>query len=609
MQILKMSYNKALLTLLMIILCSTAFCQESKEIRKIDFSGNSSLSNSILKELITLQKSTRKDPSYYSTDIYEEDKDRIKSLYQREGYLYVEILAPSFTTFKKDKINITFNIKENTPVRINEVKFTVNQDKKLQHYFKPGQIRKISKQLNTRKGRIFKDQDIYDDDVNISKQFEDKGFPYVKINPVIKVDSENKLADINWEINTGNLCYFGDVNFVGSTELKEKKLRKQVAFEKGDVFSRDEIERTQDNFYNLGIYRIASTKSIFTNDQPDTIQTMVTLKEAPRLSSKWGLGYGRETKLRVFGQITFLRFLGGSRRAELYGKHSAIEPYDFNLRLIQPALYSPNSQLILSPYVSKQNEPGYTLQKTGGSITILQKISKNLNMSLGYQHEQVNLDTTSIADLPENETLESFYNKAGFNYGFTFSNALPQFDPTEGIFLAANVKTNGMYSNTDYAFYKFIAEVRRYKLIKHGWIIATKLKTGTIITPSSTKTVPVEERFFSGGSQSVRGYNRQEIGPKDENGQPIGGNTIFEASIENRISLFRKTGIGMVIFSDIGNVWQDDLYLDFRDLYYTIGAGLRYKTPIGPIGIDVARPVFRNTNNGWLFYINIGHSF
>lgn len=597
------------------IILAYVFClsllqaQSDAELKKIRFKGNISVSNSQLQDAISLKKSKRSDKSFFSNSVYKQDVTKVIELYQRFGFLNAEVADAELKYSRKGKVSVTFNVKENDQIRVGDVQFRINGSQSLDEFFATYKSRKLIKTLSARKGKVFRDAAVYEDDVLISQSFENIGYAYVKVEPIIDVDVENKLASIIWEVDTRDLCFFGDITFIGQTKVRQKILDKQVVFDKGDIYNPRKIELTQHNLYNIGVYRIASTKTVRSEEQRDSIATLVNLREAPRLTSKWGAGYGKETNVRVFGQFTYLHFLGGARRAELNMNHSAIEPYDFKLNLIQPSFYSPKSQLILSPYISKENEQGYSLEKKGASITILQKISKRSNMSLGYLNEKVDLDTTSVGDIPDASELQSAYNKAGLTFGFTYTNTQPIFDPIGGIYLAANVKTNDFFKKGPYSFNKFLGEFHKYHLLKYGWVLALKLKAGTILTNSSTEFIPIEERYFGGGSQSIRGYNRQDIGPQDANGQPIGGNTIFEMSIENRILLLPRYGVGMVLFMDLGNVWEQSSYFDAKDLLYSAGVGLRYSTPIGPIGIDLAKPIIKDTGKPWQFYFSIGHSF
>ena len=112
--------------------------------------------------------------------------------------------------------------------------------------------------------------------------------------------------------------------------------------------------------------------------------------------------------------------------------------------------------------------------------------------------------------------------------------------------------------------------------------------------------------FYSGGSNSVRGWMRQELGPTDEQGIPTGGSTLFEGSVEWRQRFIGS--FGGVAFLDFGNVWQEEYAFKPSEIRYAAGVGMRYRTPIGPMRFDIARPVF-DEENTWQWHLSVGHAF
>jgi len=155
-------------------------------------------------------------------------------------------------------------------------------------------------------------------------------------------------------------------------------------------------------------------------------------------------------------------------------------------------------------------------------------------------------------------------------------------------------------------FFRALAEFKTYFGLRKGTVVALKAKIGGIKRMDDESFIPIEERFFAGGSHSVRGWSRSDLGPHDEFGTPIGGNSLLEGSVEVRFDLGRK--MKFTLFSDAGNVWEDSFKYHISDLHYAAGAGLKMKTPIGPVGIDFARPVF-DAEKGWQMHFNIGHTF
>ncbi len=146
---------------------------------------------------------------------------------------------------------------------------------------------------------------------------------------------------------------------------------------------------------------------------------------------------------------------------------------------------------------------------------------------------------------------------------------------------------------------------RTYRQIG-DFTLAFKLMAGGIKSSDSSKFIPVEDRFYSGGSNSVRGWNRAELGPKRESGTPLGGSSILESSFEVRFPLFWR--LSAVAFVDAGNTWREEYTYRLNELAYAVGPGLRIETPIGPIRFDVGFPV-RNDKKTPQFFISVGQAF
>jgi translocation and assembly module TamA len=139
------------------------------------------------------------------------------------------------------------------------------------------------------------------------------------------------------------------------------------------------------------------------------------------------------------------------------------------------------------------------------------------------------------------------------------------------------------------------------------YVAALRVATGSILGAGSVPDVPADRRFYAGGGGSVRGYAYQGVGPKDANGQPTGGLSLAEASVEMRIGI--TDTIGIVPFVDAGAVSEED-YPDFSGTKVGAGLGLRYLTPFGPLRLDAAVPVNPDPDDpDFAIYAGIGQAF
>jgi len=164
---------------------------------------------------------------------------------------------------------------------------------------------------------------------------------------------------------------------------------------------------------------------------------------------------------------------------------------------------------------------------------------------------------------------------------------------------------NGYFFGGDYSYIRLWSDFRTYQ--KAGdLVMAFRLMAGGIHSSDESNFIPVEDRFYSGGSNSIRGWSRSQLGPKRESGSPLGGKSIFESNIELRYPLFWR--LGGVAFFEAGNVWEEEFKYKLNDLGYAAGAGLRLETPIGPVRFDVGLPLW-NEKKSPQFFISVGQAF
>ncbi len=194
---------------------------------------------------------------------------------------------------------------------------------------------------------------------------------------------------------------------------------------------------------------------------------------------------------------------------------------------------------------------------------------------------------------------------SGYILGCIWDSSWPKFNPEKGIFAAFNYKINGTSIDADYPYNKLLVDVRRYSKFSRA-VLAYRIKIGGIVPNNPDSFIPQEERFYSGGSISVRGWYRSELGPLDENQDPLGGNSLLEGSLEARLPL--QGSFSWAIFLDAGNVWETSYTYKLDEIRYSLGTGLRFSTPIGPVRLDAAWPIDEVEKSAKIF-IDVGHAF
>jgi len=188
-------------------------------------------------------------------------------------------------------------------------------------------------------------------------------------------------------------------------------------------------------------------------------------------------------------------------------------------------------------------------------------------------------------------------------------------NPHRGTIGSIHYEHAGRFLGGSYRFDELLAEGRLFVPIGKTVVLANRFRIGTVLA-GDFNDMPFSERYFLGGSTSVRGWGRFELSPLDLNGFPVGGRSLAEGSSELRFPIHNK--LSGVAFVDAGNVWSASRTFDLGDLRYAVGPGLRYLTPIGPIRVDLGlqmNPIPGLVVNGvpetrhWRVHFSIGQSF
>ena len=336
---------------LLIILSFQGYGQEDHVIKKIKFHGNEPIPGEVLlnqmnsrgETLIEKLKFWEKEP-VLSTFMLKEDVERLRTFYQRNGYLNPEVTYN--INRKKKKATIHINIETGEPVVINDVTYSeVTEGEKTDI------LSGVIKNQPFNSGDRFEDSRILKYEAAIRKEFHDNGYPFIEVKRELDVDTTVGKVDIHYDINPQEKAYFGETTIEGDSLVKESFIRKQLKFNPGDVYSQEKIEQTQQKLFNTDVFNYAVIRPQKNQIKQKKVPIYVELEELPPWSLEAGLGYGTEDRLRVSARLTKLHFLGGARKFVFTGKRSHFYPVSLETKLIQPNLFTDNLNLILNPFI------------------------------------------------------------------------------------------------------------------------------------------------------------------------------------------------------------------------------------------------------------------
>jgi len=591
---------------LLLLLPGQLFSQLRYRIDEVDIQGNTSFSSTDLQEYAFIatpswfeENIMSAEPSFYTEGLEAQVYTQLKNFYQKEGFLQAQVSKPIVTLDEENRTaSLRIELAENKAVLVGAVKVAFVDSAPVGSLNFDSLVAASHISWNLKAGMRFRDELATMDQSELSTIFARNGFPYARVTPELTVLSGDSVVDIRWLIDSRKRATFGAVNIEGNNKTPEDVILYRLDFQPGDVYDISKIKRTQHDIFNLSVFHGVNCKAQLGGGEPEVLPITVRVQEAPTITTKFGVGYGKEDKFRVFGNLQWLRFMGGARSLDFFAKHSALEPYHMSVTFTQPDFPFRLAKFVLNPYALKEVEPSYTATRLGSNVALKRDFFENLEVSTTYTYERV--DQLSNAEGSENDS----YRKSSVGLLFLNDASRPLFDPIRGWNVSGGVSYTRILS-FDSTFFNTGVDVRRYFDPFGGTIVAAKLKT-SLIFPIGAGNVPLEERLYSGGATSVRGFPRSSLGPVDANGIATGGNTLLEASLEFRIPV---AGIlGLVGFCDAGNVWQEPATYRISELRYAAGAGVRLKTPVGPVRFDVAKPIFEG--DGEIeYYFTLGHAF
>jgi len=582
---------------------------EGLPLRAVHFTGNHHFPDALLKEQVFqlapggLQRLIfwRKPPAFRE-NLLQRDVTGLVRFYQREGFLGIRI-SPDIENQAGGDVVLTYDIAEGARVIIDSVTIQALDDEETVRRV----LQKAKLKLTSKPGNGFRDEDVQADMAALTTAFTNEGYAYARmlVRPLLSADQLS--ARIIYEISPGPACYFGPVTIHGDTLIRPATLQRQIAFKPEQRYSQEKLQKTQRQIYQLGIYQFVTVKVAMDTTPERILPVSVQLRAAPAWTIKLGAGYSYEDRFRTFVDLRKLNFLHGARRLNLYLKYSYLEPWHVDIKMTQAAFPGPSATLIFNPFFRRQREPGFTIDRTGANVAYQQRFATNTDGFLRYTLEQNYLKVSSMT---REQALDSsniaLYQKSTVTLGMARDNSLPIFNPQKGLFTAATLTWTGIGFRSDFHYFKLLLEGRHYRKLRHTLILATRIKFGSMQPLRQDRFTPIEDRFYAGGSNSVRGWPYAGLGPKSSSNAPLGGNSLLELGSECRFPLIGP--FSGVLFLDLGNVWSRVNGQRLDQLQAAAGTGLRYRTPIGPIRLDFGWPLAAG-NLPMQVHLSIGQAF
>jgi outer membrane protein insertion porin family len=506
----------------------------------------------------------------YKEEMTKVDRDIIADQYYNEGYIQVSVKGPVVNLLPdKKSIELLYEIEEGKQFFVGklDVSGDILKDKQ-----------GLLNSMTLHAGDVFSRKVMREDMLRINDLYADTGFAYVNVTPETQVDEQANKVDIVYDIEQGIKARIGHINISGNTRTRDKVVRRQVKLAEGDTYSASLVKDSRRKINNLGYFDEVN----LTTRKGDDLSLMdidIDLKERPTGSFSIGAGFSSVDGLMLQGAVSQDNFLGRGLRLDLSGSLGGSRTV-YRVGLLDPYFLDRDLALGFDIYDTEREWTDFDRETTGGDIKLGLPITDDIRSFFVYRYEKKNI--TNVDDDASFTIREQEGKHTLSSISASLSRNTTDFrpDPSRGNISELGIEYAGI-GGTE-RFVKYTADHRYFYPLPWQMVFSAHGRIG-YIQEIGDKSIPLDERFFLGGMNSLRGFQSREVGPRDPlTGDFFGGSKEAVFNLELFFPLVKDMKMKGLVFFDTGNAWATDESM-FSDMRYSVGAGISWNSPMGPL--------------------------
>jgi outer membrane protein insertion porin family len=511
------------------------------------------------------------------------DLDRIRAYYLDNGFLDIAVEEPEIQLdTERKKLRILIRVEEGPQYRIRELHI------KGTSLFSEAEIRS---RIKSRAGGIFSREAMQGDVVAITDRYAERGYLFADVAPVTDIHRADHMVDVVLEITEGRQAFINRIEITGNARTRDKVIRREIRLVEGDVFNSLLLQRSRRDLQNLGYFeevKLDTRRAV----AADKVDVTVELKEKPTGAFTIGGGYSSVDGPLAAASISQSNLFGLGKRVSIRGqvgtranRYEAVysDPHFLDTDwLTEVRAYDVQTRF--------RTNQGFNQNTRGASLTVGHALLEEIFGSLTYSFQRVQIkDLEATAPfLVRRQAEESGGVSTTSALIFSLSrDTRDSFtEPTRGLRAAASFQYAGGFLDADNNFIKTSLELSQYwplwwKLVGH---VRGSIAYGEAF--GDTPVLPVQERFFLGGINTIRGFRNFTVSPTDPvTGGLTGGNKAFFFNNEILFPLYEPLKLRGVVFFDVGNAFDERSNFEWS-VKYGAGIGIRFISPIGAIRLE-----------------------
>lgn len=566
------------------------------KIKSIRFVGNEKYTDAKLRSEISTKETewyrfiTADDR--YDPDRLSYDQELLRRFYLSEGYADFEIVtAVAELSNDRDHFFVTFTIKEGERYRFAESKI----DSKLQNF----DITPLYDQIIYEKGDWYNATEVQTSVDNLTNKLGDMQYAFVNVRPKLNRNKEKRTIEITYQINETPRVFVERININGNIRTLDKVIRRELLLVEGDPYNKSRLARSEQQIKNLNFFETVELKTR-RGSSPDKIVIDVNVTEKSTGELSIGAGYstadGILTDLRVRE-----RNLLGKGQDLMFAATLAGERTEFDVSFTEPYFLDRDLSAGFDLFhVTRdlQDESSFDQERTGGAVRVGYPLSEKWRQTLRFRGERntitdVQYDASRFIREQEGER-----DTLALSQRITYDDRDSSIFPTSGLLYWLDAEVTGFGADSQYVSGRTGAS---YYYPLFDKVVFNALGEVGAIEGYNDVDVAINERYYLGGG-NLRGFEQAGIGPRDiSTDDALGGKRFYRGSMELSFPIWgipEELGILGHTFSDAGSLYEVDVDENNPDLASldsqlraSVGVGLSWRSPFGPIRIDLATPI------------------
>jgi outer membrane protein insertion porin family len=527
-------------------------------------------------------------------DVLREDMERLRHLYRTEGFLSARPSPSLQFDAERGRTLVTVEIEEGPRTLVGELRRTGFD-----------QLLEDEPTLATRVGDALNEEVVESDRRRLVAALAANGYADadVTVRIVTADEAGGRSATVTFAAVVGARQRVGTIIVQNNVDTRARVIRREIPFARGDILRPPKLHDAQRSIHRLGLFRsvavqpaerAASTEPPLPADAETLAETdvLVNVSEKPAGTLQWGVGYNTRDGFRGFLEIGHANLQGLARRLSLRGEFN-LEPGDIvpneylgNLAFREPRLWDTHWRLRTNLIAQRatRSVDQFSIKRVAFVPAIERDLGEGLHGGLEVSLEEADIFDLEPDVLAFNPDDEGSLTTVSFGPYFVYDQRDDPFAPRRGLFDSLRLRIAPAAFGSDVPFAKVQAQHRHYIPVLEHFTFLYIARLGWARPFRGEDILSIRERFFLGGRTTVRGFDENSIGPEGEFGDPLGGDLALNVNAEFWFPLL--FGFGGIVFSDAGGVYLQEESIRIDDFRRSAGIGLRYMTPVGPIGLD-----------------------